>query len=147
MAKAEWGVKRICPSCAARFYDLLRDPIVCPACGVSIDLAAPSKPKRVRAAAVPLEKTPAPKEPELEDDLVDDDLDDVGDDDDVLDLDDDDDVEDDAIPAKANGGDKDDDIDDSSFSDDDDVILEDDDDDISLDDLDEGDVDDEEEER
>ena len=27
MAKAEWGLKRTCLSCGARFYDLQREPI------------------------------------------------------------------------------------------------------------------------
>jgi uncharacterized protein (TIGR02300 family) len=27
------GIKRVCQACAARFYDLSRDPIVCPSCG------------------------------------------------------------------------------------------------------------------
>ena len=59
MAKPEWGVKRTCLSCGARFYDLQREPIVCPACGASVDAAAQSKPRRARAtpatkvAAVP----------------------------------------------------------------------------------------------
>ena len=35
MAKAEWGLKRLCLSCGARFYDLQREPIVCPACGAA----------------------------------------------------------------------------------------------------------------
>jgi uncharacterized protein (TIGR02300 family) len=26
------GVKRICPSCAAKFYDLNKQPVVCPKC-------------------------------------------------------------------------------------------------------------------
>ena len=30
--KAEWGEKRICRSCGARFYDMLRSPSVCPTC-------------------------------------------------------------------------------------------------------------------
>ncbi len=29
---AEWGIKRTCRSCAARFYDLRRSPAVCPKC-------------------------------------------------------------------------------------------------------------------
>lgn len=29
------GTKRTCPSCAVRFYDLGRDPAVCPACATS----------------------------------------------------------------------------------------------------------------
>ncbi len=45
MVKAELGTKRTCPSCAARFYDLLKTPILCPKCGVSFIAAAilPSK--------------------------------------------------------------------------------------------------------
>lgn len=31
--KALRGVKRVCQSCEVRFYDLTRDPNVCPACG------------------------------------------------------------------------------------------------------------------
>jgi uncharacterized protein (TIGR02300 family) len=27
------GTKRVCHACAARFYDLSREPIVCPSCG------------------------------------------------------------------------------------------------------------------
>ena len=33
MAKPEWGTKRICQGCGARYYDLCRDPAVCPKCG------------------------------------------------------------------------------------------------------------------
>lgn len=32
MPKDEWGVKRLCPHCASRFYDLQRDPMTCPEC-------------------------------------------------------------------------------------------------------------------
>jgi uncharacterized protein FYDLN len=31
--KAMRGTKRVCQACATRFYDLLRDHIVCPSCG------------------------------------------------------------------------------------------------------------------
>lgn len=33
MAKPEWGTKRTCTTCGARFYDMQRDPIICPKCG------------------------------------------------------------------------------------------------------------------
>jgi uncharacterized protein (TIGR02300 family) len=33
--KALRGVKRVCHACAARFYDLSREPIVCPSCGAN----------------------------------------------------------------------------------------------------------------
>lgn len=35
MPKEEWGVKRVCPKCSVRFYDLQRDPMTCPSCGHS----------------------------------------------------------------------------------------------------------------
>jgi uncharacterized protein (TIGR02300 family) len=53
VAKAEWGTKRICLSCGARFYDLRREPIVCPACGAAVDAAVQSKPRRARPAPAP----------------------------------------------------------------------------------------------
>jgi uncharacterized protein (TIGR02300 family) len=31
--KAARGIKRVCQACQVRFYDLLRDQIVCPSCG------------------------------------------------------------------------------------------------------------------
>ena len=33
MPKDEWGVKRVCPACSTRFYDLRNDPMTCPNCG------------------------------------------------------------------------------------------------------------------
>lgn len=32
MSKPELGTKRLCAGCAAKFYDLMKDPIVCPKC-------------------------------------------------------------------------------------------------------------------
>ena len=51
MAKPEWGTKRICPSCGARYYDLLRDPIVCPKCSTPFDPEALLRARRARPAA------------------------------------------------------------------------------------------------
>ena len=50
MVKAEWGTKRICLNCGARFYDMNRDPIVCPACSTALDPVVQSRPRRSRAA-------------------------------------------------------------------------------------------------
>jgi len=43
MSKPARGTKRVCSSCGARFYDLNRTPIICPACQ-SIYQAAPPPP-------------------------------------------------------------------------------------------------------
>lgn len=37
MAKADLGTKRTCPSCAAKFYDLGRQPARCPKCEHEFD--------------------------------------------------------------------------------------------------------------
>ncbi|MBL8907785.1 MAG: TIGR02300 family protein [Rhizobiales bacterium] len=57
MVKAELGTKRTCPSCATRFYDLLKNPIVCPKCGVSF-IAATLLPSKSDMPAV----APKPRE-------------------------------------------------------------------------------------
>ena len=49
MAKPELGTKRICPNCGAKYYDLNRNPIICPRCGTHFEVAN----TRVRAQAAP----------------------------------------------------------------------------------------------
>ena len=51
MPKAELGQKRVCGHCGAKFYDLSRDPIICPKCGTEFDASATVKPRRARAVA------------------------------------------------------------------------------------------------
>ncbi|UCH74239.1 MAG: TIGR02300 family protein [Rhodospirillales bacterium] len=106
MAKPEWGTKRICQSCSAPFYDLRRDPIVCPKCNATFDPEAVLKSRRARG--VEEEVTEKPKKEadtsdvdleveedeeagEDEDDDVLEDASDLGDDDmsDVIDTSDD----------------------------------------------------------
>jgi len=55
VAKPEWGTKRICPSCGARYYDLMREPVMCPKCDTPFDPEAFLKSRRARPAA-PVEK-------------------------------------------------------------------------------------------
>ncbi|CAO5680985.1 MAG: hypothetical protein HEEMFOPI_01539 [Holosporales bacterium] len=38
MVKPEWGLKRACPVCASRFYDLNKKPPTCPKCGATVEL-------------------------------------------------------------------------------------------------------------
>ena len=45
MVKADWGAKHLCTACGARFYDLKRDPIVCPKCETIREPESP-KPRR-----------------------------------------------------------------------------------------------------
>ena len=59
MAKPEWGTKRICPTCGARYYDLLREPVICPKCDTPYDPEAFLKSRRARPVA-PVEKEQQP---------------------------------------------------------------------------------------
>jgi uncharacterized protein (TIGR02300 family) len=49
LVKPEWGTKRICQSCGARFYDFQRSPIACPACGAAFELETLQRSRRSRA--------------------------------------------------------------------------------------------------
>jgi uncharacterized protein (TIGR02300 family) len=55
VAKPEWGSKRICPSCGTRYYDLMREPVICPKCSTPFDPEAFLKSRRARPAP-PVEK-------------------------------------------------------------------------------------------
>jgi uncharacterized protein (TIGR02300 family) len=58
LAKPEWGTKHICPSCNTRYYDLLRDPVICPKCGTPYDPEAFLRSRRSRPAPVEKEIEP-----------------------------------------------------------------------------------------
>lgn len=52
MAKPELGTKRHCQSCGAKFYDLNKDPIICPRCGTAfVAVAAAGRGGRPEPAA------------------------------------------------------------------------------------------------
>ena len=60
MAKPELGTKRLCANCGAKFYDLSKDPIVCPKCSTVFQVAPSSRlrPEAVRAPVVEEEVVP-----------------------------------------------------------------------------------------
>lgn len=62
MSKPEWGTKRTCQSCSAHFYDLRKDPIVCPKCGTTYDPEAVLKSRRGRVVEKVAPVKPAPDE-------------------------------------------------------------------------------------
>ncbi len=59
MAKPELGAKRQCQACGAKFFDLNKDPIVCPKCGTVF-----------QGAAAPMRVRPATKEDEEDTEMV-----------------------------------------------------------------------------
>ncbi len=118
MTKAEIGVKRDCPECGARFYDLNKSPAICPKCHHEFIPEALLKPRKARPddeaqeektdepapaaetsledadkeakAAEPKRKATLDDEVDADDDDSDDELADIADIDDI-DIDDDDD--------------------------------------------------------
>ena len=83
MAKPEWGTKRICQSCSAPFYDLRREPIVCPKCEAVFDPEAILKSRKIKGVeeVVEARKKEEPKAEEKA--LESEDKKALGDDDDV----------------------------------------------------------------
>ncbi len=66
MAKPELGSKRVCVQCGTRFYDLLKQPAICPKCGAE----QPPEQPRLRRPPVTVVEDKRPKKavsPELED--------------------------------------------------------------------------------
>lgn len=68
MVKPEWGEKRTCLGCGARFYDLRHDPITCPKCDAEFKIVViPPRSSKARASAAPKKKpkvevaTPVPQ--------------------------------------------------------------------------------------
>lgn len=129
MAKPGLGTKRLCPHCGAKFYDLAKDPIVCPKCDSVVEVMAPvtrGRPDTSRAAA-PVVDTEAPETQEAE----------------FVSLED--------ADAEASGGksapaeDGDEDVELEEDLEDDDTFLEDDEDDDDVSDIIGGDIEDEEE--
>ena len=51
MAKPELGTKRLCSGCGAKFYDLHKDPILCPTGGTTFVVGAAPVSRRADAAA------------------------------------------------------------------------------------------------
>lgn len=82
VTKPELGTKRVCAGCNAKFYDLMKDPIVCPKCETVFVVPdpEPARPAKrnynLRSAAKPVAVAEEPvaavktegEEPEVEDD-------------------------------------------------------------------------------
>lgn len=67
MVKPELGLKRVCVSCGAKFYDMTRLPAICPKCGTE---QPAEQPRLKRAAAFPddrAKKRTAPVQADAED--------------------------------------------------------------------------------
>jgi uncharacterized protein (TIGR02300 family) len=65
VAKPELGTKRLCAGCGAKFYDLSKDPIVCPKCA-TVFVVAPVRGRPDVGARAAAEEPAAPEAAEAE---------------------------------------------------------------------------------
>ena len=72
MAQSALGTKRHCQSCGENYYDLNKNPIVCPHCQATFDPEVLLKSRKSKPVAVEVKKKDEP----VSEDIVDDDLDD-----------------------------------------------------------------------
>ena len=72
VAKPNLGTKRLCGDCGAKFYDLGRDPIVCPKCGTTFVEARSSAKPEAKAKPVPAKEPVEVEEVETDELDVDD---------------------------------------------------------------------------
>lgn len=98
LGKVDLGEKLTCSNCEARYYDLNKNPALCPKCGTANERPKVFKAKKAETAAKPIKETPKPKK-KLDDD--EDDIEDIEDieDDDADDIEDDLDDEDDDVDS------------------------------------------------
>jgi uncharacterized protein (TIGR02300 family) len=61
MSKPARGIKRVCQSCGARFYDLGRTPIVCPSCQAVYQVTQPTSRRGERAPVPEVREKAEPK--------------------------------------------------------------------------------------
>ena len=86
MAKTEWGKKHACTSCDAKFYDMKKDPAICPICGTAVSQRPLLKARRTPTVK-PVVK-PEPTSENLEDAEFPEDIEDVEIDEEDVEMDD-----------------------------------------------------------
>jgi len=55
VVNSKWGTKRLCLGCGKRFYDMRRDPIICPGCDALFEVSPPARTRRQRVSVEPAE--------------------------------------------------------------------------------------------
>ena len=58
MVDPKFGTKRVCEACGGKFYDLNKNPVVCPLCGNDFDPNAASTPVANVAEVAPVQDPP-----------------------------------------------------------------------------------------
>lgn len=79
MPKADLGTKHTCESCGAKFYDMKKQPAVCPSCGTTVELETKRKTRAPKPEEPAKRKPAVVKDEESEEEV--DEIEDLDDDD------------------------------------------------------------------
>ena len=97
MSEPEWGIKRVCPSCSIKYYDLNKNPIVCPKCEFKFDPDLLLKSRKGRSIATKTEVNEVSSDVKKEEETLEEDIHSIENDEDILEIDDETDIQDNDI--------------------------------------------------
>ena len=97
MSNAEWGIKRVCPSCSIKYYDFNKDPIICPKCEFKFDPDLLLKSRKGRSIATKTADNVISNNEKKETETLEADIDSLENDQEILDIDDGENISDDEI--------------------------------------------------
>ena len=124
MSNAEWGIKRVCPSCSIKYYDFNKNPIVCPKCEFEFDPDLLLKSRKGRSIATKTEVNEVSSDVQKEEETLENDINSIENDEDILEIDDETEIQDNNIDEKINTNDDDIEIIEDSLEDKDDFSIE-----------------------
>jgi uncharacterized protein (TIGR02300 family) len=70
VAKVDLGTKRLCPNCGAKYYDLNRNPIICPRCGTQFVVSTGKSGRASASAAAVVEAEEVQAAPEADVEVI-----------------------------------------------------------------------------
>ena len=88
MSKPEWGIKRVCPSCSIKYYDLNKNPIICPKCEFAFDPDLLLKSRKGRSIATKNEDNVTSNDVKKEDETLEKDINSLENNEEILEIDD-----------------------------------------------------------
>ena len=97
MSKPQWGIKRVCPSCSIKYYDLNKNPIICPKCNFEFEPDLLLKSRKGRSIAPKTEDNIVSNDLKKEEETLEEDINSIENDENILEIDDETDIQDNDI--------------------------------------------------
>ena len=89
MSNAEWGVKRVCPSCSIKYYDFNKNPVICPKCEFEFDPDLLLKSRKGRSIATKNEDYKVSNDVKKEEETLEEDVNSIENNEEILEIDED----------------------------------------------------------